>query len=182
MNVPFDLSNVVFVATANRVQPIPPPLLDRMEVIELPGYTPEEKLRIAMRHLIPRVLDQHGLSSEFLQIPEVLNFMIFLKCNQKNQTYSFLPSWLHGVQLMPLICYHVLCFYILYAVTYSSAFFLNCIAINIGRTCVMLGLMVGKLRASGLLLFFFKTFLALIRRPFISVEKMLPHYLAGFLK
>lgn len=70
LNVPFDLSKVIFVATANRVQPIPPPLLDRMEVIELPGYTPEEKLKIAMRHLIPRVLDQHGLSSEFLQIPE----------------------------------------------------------------------------------------------------------------
>ncbi|OAY24494.1 lon protease homolog 2, peroxisomal isoform X1 [Manihot esculenta] len=70
LNVPFDLSKVIFVATANRAAPIPPPLLDRMEVIELPGYTPEEKLRIAMRHLIPRVLDQHGLSSEFLQIPE----------------------------------------------------------------------------------------------------------------
>ncbi|KAK7251837.1 hypothetical protein RIF29_35398 [Crotalaria pallida] len=70
LNVPFDLSKVVFVATANRMQPISPPLLDRMEVIELPGYTPEEKLQIAMRHLIPRVLDQHGLSSEFLQIPE----------------------------------------------------------------------------------------------------------------
>ncbi|XP_043808280.1 lon protease homolog 2, peroxisomal isoform X2 [Manihot esculenta] len=74
LNVPFDLSKVIFVATANRAAPIPPPLLDRMEVIELPGYTPEEKLRIAMRHLIPRVLDQHGLSSEFLQIPEPPRF------------------------------------------------------------------------------------------------------------
>ncbi|KAG4390861.1 hypothetical protein GLYMA_05G068600v4 [Glycine max] len=74
LNVPFDLSKVVFVATANRLQPIPPPLRDRMEVIELPGYTPEEKLQIAMRHLIPRVLDQHGLSSEFLQIPEPPRF------------------------------------------------------------------------------------------------------------
>ncbi|KAG9142706.1 hypothetical protein Leryth_005467 [Lithospermum erythrorhizon] len=72
LNVPFDLSKVIFVATANRLQPIPPALKDRMEVIELPGYTPDEKLRIAMRHLIPRVLDQHGLSSDFLQIPEAV--------------------------------------------------------------------------------------------------------------
>jgi ATP-dependent Lon protease len=42
-----------------------------MEVIELPGYTPEEKLNIAMKHLVPRVLEQHGMSSTYLQIPEV---------------------------------------------------------------------------------------------------------------
>ncbi|KAL4199586.1 hypothetical protein AMTRI_Chr03g51920 [Amborella trichopoda] len=70
LNVPFDLSKVIFVATANRAQPIPPALLDRMEVIELPGYTPEEKTRIATRHLVPRVLDQHGLNPEYLQISE----------------------------------------------------------------------------------------------------------------
>lgn len=86
MNVPFDLSKVIFVATANRVQPIPAALLDRMEVIELPGYTPDEKLNIAMGHLIPRVLDQHGLSSEFLRIPEVANLLD--KVNRKWQPYS----------------------------------------------------------------------------------------------
>ncbi|KAL8216400.1 hypothetical protein R6Q57_023237 [Mikania cordata] len=72
LNVPFDLSKVIFVVTANRAQPIPPPLLDRMEVIELPGYTAEEKLKIAMCHLIPRVLNQHGLNPESLKIPEVM--------------------------------------------------------------------------------------------------------------
>lgn len=71
LNVPFDVSKVVFVATANRVQSMPAPLLDRMEVIELPGYTSEEKLRIAMRHLIPRILEQHGISNEQIEIPEV---------------------------------------------------------------------------------------------------------------
>lgn len=50
---------------------MPAPLLDRMEVIELPGYTPEEKLHIAMRHLIPRVLDQHGITNQHVEIPEV---------------------------------------------------------------------------------------------------------------
>ncbi|GMH26745.1 hypothetical protein Nepgr_028588 [Nepenthes gracilis] len=70
LNVPFDLSKVVFLATANGVKLIPPMLLDQVEVIELPGYTPEEKLKIAMLHLIPRLLDQYGLSSEFVQIAE----------------------------------------------------------------------------------------------------------------
>jgi ATP-dependent Lon protease len=60
-----------------------------MEVIELPGYTPEEKLQIAMKHLIPRVLLQHGLSSVFIEIPEVLNF---LKLIQK-QSKFLLIQW-----------------------------------------------------------------------------------------
>ncbi|XP_077237234.1 lon protease homolog 2, peroxisomal-like isoform X3 [Tasmannia lanceolata] len=72
LNVPFDLSKVIFIATANSMHHFPPPLLERMEVIELPRYTPEEKLSIAMRHLIPRVLDQHGLTSEFIKIPEAM--------------------------------------------------------------------------------------------------------------
>ncbi|CAA6673844.1 unnamed protein product [Spirodela intermedia] len=72
LNVPFDLSKVIFVATANEAQPIPPPLLDRMEVIELAGYTPEEKLKIAMHHLVPGVLERHGLNSDLLKIPSFI--------------------------------------------------------------------------------------------------------------
>lgn len=57
------------------MQLMPAPLLDRMEVIELPGYTSEEKLRIAMLHLIPRVLEQHGITNDHIDIPEVRNLI-----------------------------------------------------------------------------------------------------------
>ncbi len=63
LNVPFDLSKVLFVATANLVDPIPAPLLDRMEVIRLPGYTPEEKEVIARRFLVPRQVEECGLDA-----------------------------------------------------------------------------------------------------------------------
>ncbi len=67
IEVPFDLSNVMFIATANRKDTIPGPLLDRMEVIDLAGYTRAEKCAIAKEFLVPRQLSEHGLSPERLE-------------------------------------------------------------------------------------------------------------------
>ena len=68
LEVPFDLSRAMFIATANVLEPIPAPLRDRMEVLELPGYTEEEKVAIARTHLIPRQLQAHGLSPRDLSL------------------------------------------------------------------------------------------------------------------
>jgi len=77
LDVPFDLSEVLFITTANVLDPIPPALRDRMEVLELPGYTEDEKLVIANEHLIARQVDNHGLNSEQITFAEdALRFVI----------------------------------------------------------------------------------------------------------
>ncbi|MBW2261013.1 MAG: endopeptidase La [Deltaproteobacteria bacterium] len=68
LDVPFDLSHVMFICTANVKANIPPPLLDRMEIIDLPGYIVEEKVEIAARYLLPRQRERHGLRTNQLQL------------------------------------------------------------------------------------------------------------------
>ena len=70
LEVPFDLSNTMFIATANTVDTIPRPLLDRMEVIEITSYTDEEKLQIAKKHLLPKQRKKHGLTARGLKIAD----------------------------------------------------------------------------------------------------------------
>jgi len=70
LDVPFDLSKVLFITTANQLDPVPDPLRDRMEIIELQGYTEDEKVHIAQRYLVPRQIDENGLKPEQIEFPE----------------------------------------------------------------------------------------------------------------
>jgi len=71
LDVTFDLSKVLFITTANMLDPIAEPLRDRMEIIELQGYSEEEKLHIAVRYLVPRQVDENGITAEQIEFPEV---------------------------------------------------------------------------------------------------------------
>ncbi len=70
LNIPYDLSKVLFITTANLLDTIPRPLLDRMEVLELPGYITLEKIEIAKRYLIPRQIEENGIPAKALQISD----------------------------------------------------------------------------------------------------------------
>src|SRR5208283_1177334 len=77
LDLPFDLSKVLFITTANALDTIPRPLLDRMEILRLSGYSEEEKVQIARRYLLPRQLREAGLTSEQLTIDDdVVNRVI----------------------------------------------------------------------------------------------------------
>ena len=70
LNVPFDLSSVLFICTANNIYDIPPPLRDRMEIIHIAGYTVEEKVEIAWRYMLPRLLEEHGITDKDIQFTD----------------------------------------------------------------------------------------------------------------
>ena len=70
LEIPFDLSATVFIATANALSTIPPPLLDRMEVLELSAYAPGEKLEVARRYLVPRQMAEHGITEERVEVSD----------------------------------------------------------------------------------------------------------------
>ena len=77
MNVPYDLSDVMFICTANSIDTIPEPLLNRMEVINFTGYTPDDKLKIARKHLLPKAMSSMGISEDALNVSdEVLETLI----------------------------------------------------------------------------------------------------------
>ncbi len=70
LEVPFDLSKVLFIATGNLMDPIPPPLRDRMEIIQLPGYTQQEKIEIGKRFLVPKQMENHGLTAKHIDFTD----------------------------------------------------------------------------------------------------------------
>lgn len=76
LDVPYDLSNVLFITTANQLGTVPLPLRDRMEIIEISGYTEDEKVGIGKSHLLPKQLTAHGLEQESLDIPQKLWFQV----------------------------------------------------------------------------------------------------------
>jgi len=88
LDVDYDLSKVMFVATANNVGAIPAPLRDRMEMIDVSGYITEEKTEIAKRHLIPKQLENHGLTSEHVEVPDDVIVQVIEKYTRESGVRS----------------------------------------------------------------------------------------------
>ena len=93
MELPFDLSEVLFITTANTTSTIPKPLLDRMEVIELPSYTDEEKLQIAKQHLLPKQLKRHGLKKNQLKITDDAIREVIVSYTRESGVRVLSESW-----------------------------------------------------------------------------------------
>ena len=96
LNLPFDLSNVLFICTANLLDPIPPALADRMEVIQLSGYTNEEKLEIARKFIIPRQRDENGISPKYLEISDDAVLRIVAEYTKKPASEISKEKWLQS--------------------------------------------------------------------------------------
>lgn len=97
LDVPYDLSDTLFIVTANTTATVPAPLLDRMEVVELNGYTLEEKQEIAQRHILPKELEKHGLQPGHVEIPQETMSMIML-------SYSREPGVRSLQQMIGTVC------------------------------------------------------------------------------
>jgi len=94
LDVPFDLSKVLFICTANMLDPVPPPLLDRMELIFLQGYSEEEKVHIANRYLIPRQIKENGINTDQIEFPEdAVRWVV------RHYTRDVLKEFLGGIQV-----------------------------------------------------------------------------------
>lgn len=89
LNLPFDLSKVLFIATANSVDTIPAPLLDRMELIKIPGYTFEEKLHISRKHILPKQIKAHGLDLNQIHISDNVLLSLAEKYTRESGVRSF---------------------------------------------------------------------------------------------
>ena len=90
---PYDLSKVMFITTANTTHTIPRPLLDRMEVINIPGYTEVEKKEIALKHLLPKQLNEHGLKRNQLQIKEEAIYKVIRHYTREAGCAIWSDSW-----------------------------------------------------------------------------------------
>jgi len=93
LEVPYDLSDVLFIATANSLATIPAPLLDRMELIEISGYTKNEKFAIAKDHLIPEILSEHGLDADKLMVEDTALKVIIDKYTARPGSGGSRSSW-----------------------------------------------------------------------------------------
>ena len=76
MQIPVDLSHAIFICTANDPEQIPDPLLNRLETLEIPGYSSDDKLELAQRYLMPKIQKQNGISNEDISIPKTIQYII----------------------------------------------------------------------------------------------------------